>query len=134
MIMIIPPLTMHKTELHYPSVSPFICQAVRLSVGPSVRSVAHNPFGQDIPRTMWPKLCKLTIYTYIERGRNLFMILARHICQSVLTQLAIEDQGTYKSIWFQKYVFLCVIHGLSDTNKAYELGFFEQNVFHSTYI
>ena len=72
MIVIIPPLTMDETELHYPSVSPFICQAVRLSVGPSLLSVVHSPCGQDIPRTMWPKLCKLTIYTSHRKRKKPF--------------------------------------------------------------
>ena len=41
--------------------------AVRLSVRPyvrpSVRSVVHNPCGQDIARTIWPRMLKLSMYT-----------------------------------------------------------------------
>ena len=41
--------------------------AVRLSVRPyvrpSVRSVVHNPCGQDIARTIWPRMLKLSVYT-----------------------------------------------------------------------
>ena len=33
------------------------------SVRPSVRSVVHNPCGQDIPRTIWPRMLKLSVYT-----------------------------------------------------------------------
>ena len=37
--------------------------AVRLSVRTSVRSVVHNPCGQDIARTIWPRMLKLSMYT-----------------------------------------------------------------------
>ena len=30
---------------------------------PSVRSVVHNPCGQDIARTIWPRMLKLSMYT-----------------------------------------------------------------------
>ena len=33
------------------------------SVRPSVRSVVHNPCGQDIARTIWPRMLKLSMYT-----------------------------------------------------------------------
>ena len=32
-----------------------------LSVRPYVRSVVHNPCGQDIARTMWPRMLKLSV-------------------------------------------------------------------------
>ena len=41
--------------------------SVRTSVRPyvrtSVRSVVHNPCGQDIARTIWPRMLKLSMYT-----------------------------------------------------------------------
>ena len=37
--------------------------AVRLSVRPFVRSVVHNPCGQDIARTIWPRMLKLSVCT-----------------------------------------------------------------------
>ena len=37
--------------------------AVRPSVRPYVRSVVHNPCGQDIARTIWPRMLKLSMYT-----------------------------------------------------------------------
>ena len=37
--------------------------AVRPSVRPSVRSVVHNPCGQDIARTILPRMLKLSMYT-----------------------------------------------------------------------
>ena len=33
------------------------------SVRPYVRSVVHNPCGQDIARTIWPRMLKLSVYT-----------------------------------------------------------------------
>ena len=33
------------------------------AVRPSVRSVVHNPCGQDIARTIWPRMLKLSMYT-----------------------------------------------------------------------
>ena len=39
------------------------CPYVRTSVRPSVRSVVHNPCGQDIARTIWPRMLKLSMYT-----------------------------------------------------------------------
>ena len=41
-----------------PSVRPY----VRTSVRPSVRSVVHNHCGQDIARTIWPRMLKLSVY------------------------------------------------------------------------
>ena len=37
----------------------WLCPSVR----PSVRSVVHNPCGQDIARTIWPRMLKLSVYT-----------------------------------------------------------------------
>ena len=34
-----------------------------LSVRPSVRSIVHKPCGQDIARTIWPRMLKLSVYT-----------------------------------------------------------------------
>ena len=39
------------------------CPSVRTSVRPSVRSVVHNPCGQDIARTICPRMLKLCVYT-----------------------------------------------------------------------
>ena len=43
------------------------CPSVRTSlspsVRPSVRSVVQNPCGQDIARTIWPRMLKLSVYT-----------------------------------------------------------------------
>ena len=39
------------------------CPSVRTSVRPSVRSLVHNPCGQDIARTIWPRMLKLSMYT-----------------------------------------------------------------------
>ena len=39
------------------------CQSVRPSVRTYVRSVVHNPCGQDIARTIWPRMLKLSVYT-----------------------------------------------------------------------
>ena len=36
------------------------CLSVR---PPSVRSVVHNPCGQDIARSIWPRMLKLSVYT-----------------------------------------------------------------------
>ena len=47
--------------------------AVRLSVRPSVRSVVHNPCGQDIARTIWPRMLKLSMYTqYGKRKKPIY--------------------------------------------------------------
>ena len=40
-----------------------VCPYVRTSVRPSVRSVVHNPCGQDIARTIWPRMLKLSMCT-----------------------------------------------------------------------
>ena len=42
---------------------PSVRTSVRLYVRPSVRSVVHNPCGQDIARTIWPRMLKLSMYT-----------------------------------------------------------------------
>ena len=36
-----------------------VCTSVR----PSVRNVLHNPCGQDIARTIWPRMLKLSVYS-----------------------------------------------------------------------
>ena len=37
---------------------------------PSVCSVVHNPCGQDIARTIWPRMLKLSVYTkYVKRKK-----------------------------------------------------------------
>ena len=41
----------------------WLCPSVRPYVRPSVRSVVHNPCGQDIARTIWPRMLKLSMYT-----------------------------------------------------------------------
>ena len=35
----------------------------RTSVRPYVRSVVHNPCGQGISRTIWPRMLNLSVYT-----------------------------------------------------------------------
>ena len=43
------------------------------SVRPSVRSVVHNPCGQDIARTMWHRMLKLGMYiSYEERKKPIY--------------------------------------------------------------
>ena len=40
---------------------------------PSVRSVVHNPCGQDIARTIWPRMLKLSVYTlYGQRKKPIY--------------------------------------------------------------
>ena len=40
---------------------------------PSVRSVVHDPCGQDIARTIWPRMLKLSTYTsYGQRKRPIY--------------------------------------------------------------
>ena len=45
-----------------------------LSVHPSVRryvrSVVHNPCGQDIARTIWPRMLKLSVYTVYGQSKK----------------------------------------------------------------
>ena len=42
-----------------------------LSVRPSsVRSVVHNPCGQDIARTIWPRMLKLSVYTLYGQSKK----------------------------------------------------------------
>ena len=46
---------------------------IALSVCPYVRSVAHNPCGQDIARTIWSRLLKLSMYTsYGKRKKPIY--------------------------------------------------------------
>ena len=48
--------------------------AVCLSVRQSVRSVVHNPCGQDIARTIWPWMLKLSVYTsYGQRKKPIYI-------------------------------------------------------------
>ena len=57
----------HLTDvLWYGSVRPSVC----LSVRPSVRSVVHNPCGQDIARTIWPRMLKLSVYTLYGQSKK----------------------------------------------------------------
>ena len=46
--------------------------AVRLPVRPSVHvhSVVHNPCGQDIARTIWPRMLKLSVVTLYEQRKK----------------------------------------------------------------
>ena len=41
--------------------------SVRRAVRPSVCSVVHNPCGQDIARTIWLRMLKLSVYTLFEQ-------------------------------------------------------------------
>ena len=61
--------------------------SVRPYVRPSVRSVVHNPCGQDIARTIWPRMLKLNM----ERGRSLFIF-------KVKGQIS-RSLGLYKEFW-----------------------------------
>ena len=40
------------------------------SVRPYVRSVVHIPCGQDIARTIWPRMLKLSVYTLYGQSKN----------------------------------------------------------------
>ena len=40
------------------------------AVRPSVRSVVHNPCGQDIARTIWPRMLKLSVYTKYKKRKK----------------------------------------------------------------
>ena len=43
------------------------------SVRPYVRSVVHNPCGQVIARTIWPRIVKLSVYTlYGQRKKPIY--------------------------------------------------------------
>ena len=44
--------------------------AVRPYVRPSVGSVVHNPCGQDIARTIWPRMLKLSVYTLYGQSKK----------------------------------------------------------------
>ena len=37
---------------------------------PSIRSVVHNPCGQDIARTIWPRMLKLSVYTLYGQSKK----------------------------------------------------------------
>ena len=52
----------HLTDLWY--------GAVRLSVRAYVRSVVHNPCGQDIARTVWARMLKLSVYTLYGQSKK----------------------------------------------------------------
>ena len=44
-----------------------------LAGGPSVCSIVHNPCGQDIARTIWPRMLKLSVYTlYGQRKKPIY--------------------------------------------------------------
>ena len=44
-----------------------------LSICPSIRSVVHNSCGQDLARTMWPRMLKLSVYTsYGKRKKSIY--------------------------------------------------------------
>ena len=50
---------------------------------PSVRCVIHNPCGQDIARTIWPRMLKLSVYTkYVKRKKpiNFQGHISRSLC------------------------------------------------------
>ena len=62
-----------------------------LSVRPSVRSVVHNPCVQDIARTIWPRMLKLSVYTsYGQRKKPIFFKVKGQISRSL---------GLYKEFW-----------------------------------
>ena len=44
--------------------------SVRPYVRPSVRSIVHNPCGQDIARTIWPRMLKLSVYTLYGQSKK----------------------------------------------------------------
>ena len=47
--------------------------SVRTSFHPSICSVVHNSCGQDLTRTMWPMLLKLSMYTsYGKRKKPIY--------------------------------------------------------------
>ena len=51
----------------------WLCPSGRPSVRPSVHSVVHNPCGQDIARTIWPSMLKLSMYTlYGQRKKPIY--------------------------------------------------------------
>ena len=41
-----------------------------LSIGPYEHSAVHNSCGQDIARTMWPRMIKLRVYTPYEKRKK----------------------------------------------------------------
>ena len=63
---------------------PFIRPDVRRYVRLSVRSVVHNSCGQDIARTMWPKMLKLCMFTsHGKRSLFIFKVkgkISRSLC------------------------------------------------------
>ena len=46
------------------------CPSVHLYVRPSVQRVVHNPCGQDIARTIWPRMLKLSMYTLYRQSKK----------------------------------------------------------------
>ena len=64
-------------------------------VRPYVRSVVHNPCGQDIARTIWPRMLKLSVcILYMDRGRSLLIFKVKgHISRSL---------GLYKPRWLPR--------------------------------
>ena len=65
--------------------------SVRPSFGSSVRSVFHNPCGQDIARTIWPRMLKLSVVLYMDIGRKLFIF-------KVKGQIS-RSLGLYREFW-----------------------------------
>ena len=63
--------------------------SVRRCIRPSVRSVVHNSCGQDIARTMWPRMLKLCVYTSHGKRKKPFNFQGQ-ISRSL---------GLYKEFW-----------------------------------
>ena len=74
---------MKNPSLHYHDVSFLYARhltdvlwygSVRPSVCTSVCSGVHNPCGQDIARTIWPRMLKLSVYTlYGQRKKPIYL-------------------------------------------------------------
>ena len=65
--------------------------SVRPSVRPYVRSIVHNPCGQDIARAIWPRMLKLSEYTlYGQRKKPIYFQGQSQIPRSL---------GLYKEFW-----------------------------------
>ena len=43
---------------------------VRPYVRPYVRNIVHNPCGQDIAKTMWSRMLKLSVYTLYRKRKK----------------------------------------------------------------
>ena len=64
----------------------------RPSVHPSVCSVVHNSCGQDISRTTWLRVLKLSVYTsYGRRKKPIYFKVKCQISMSL---------GLYKEFWY----------------------------------